>query len=499
MLKLLLACTLLAVATISTAQPLSPGATIQTVTLPQRESPLIAIRVLFTVGSIHDPSGKEGLAALTARMVGAASTRRHSYKELLEALYPMASSINVSTDREVTVFVGEAHTETLDRYTALLAEVLLEPAFTESDLQRNREQLLAYLTSTLRSANDELLGLEVIQQEVFAGHPYGHSPAGTVVGLKSITLDDVKQFYAQHYTQSNILLGVAGGYPGNYVSRLQASLAKLAPGKPGLMPLPQPKVPQGRQFTLVEKKTDSVGIHFAHPLPVTRADADFYPLLVANSFLGEHRTFHGRLMNELRVLRGLNYGDYSYIEYWANPPATTNPTPNVPRRHQYFSVWVRPVVPANAAFALRNALFEVDRLVTRGMTQEEFDLTRQFVVNYSKLWAQTLSNRLGFHLDSRFYRTPYFIDEIDRQLAKLTVADVNRVAKKYLQSEHLRVVMVAAAAPDLKAMLQAGNATPMKYESQVPAAVSEADKTIQAIPIKAAGIAIVPVAHVFEK
>ena len=88
--------------------------------------------------------------------------------------------------------------------------------------------------------------------------------------------------------------------------------------------------------------------------------------MVAGSFLGEHRTMNGRLMQQLREKRGLNYGDYAYIEYWANPPFTSNPTPNVPRREQYFSVWIRPVVPVDAQFALRDALYEVQRLRDQG-------------------------------------------------------------------------------------------------------------------------------------
>ena len=70
-----------------------------------------------------------------------------------------------------------------------------------------------------------------------------------------------------------------------------------------------------------------MGIHFGYPLPITRADADYYPLMVANSFLGEHRTFNGRLMNELRGERGLNYGDYSYIEYWDSAAVHQQPDP----------------------------------------------------------------------------------------------------------------------------------------------------------------------------
>ena len=393
--------------------------TLDTVSLPG-DSPLVAIRLQFDAGSIYDPAGKEGLAALTARMVGSASTAELSYSELLDALYPMAAQIRQSTDREVTVIGGVVHRDTLARYTDLLLQAVLHPGFKDADLARHKSELEAYLTTTLRSSNDELLGLEALQDEIFAGHPYGHPPQGTVKSLEALTLDDVKRFYAQHYTRASLMLGVAGGYPAGYVEALTAKLAAALPaGEAGRMELPAPPKVEGRTFTLIEKDTGSVGIHLGYPLPFTRADADYYPMMVANSYLGEHRTMHGRLMQQLRGERGLNYGDYSYIEYWWVPPYTSTPSSGVPRREQYFSVWVRPVRPETAHFALRDALYEVGRLRDHGMTQAELDLTRGFLVNYSKLWAQTLDERLGFHMDSRYYGMPYYIDEIEKRLSGL--------------------------------------------------------------------------------
>jgi zinc protease len=289
--------------------------------------------------------------------------------------------------------------------------------------------LLAYLTTTLRSANDELLGLELIQETIFHDHPYGHAPAGTVQGLTAIALDDVRRFYRERYTQAAVILGVAGGYPERFPSDLRRRLQVLPRGAAQWVDLPAPPTPNGRRFTLIEKPAAATSIHFGYPLPIDRTDPDFYPLMVANSVLGEHRTFHGRLMQELRGKRGLNYGDYSYVEYWDNPPGTSNPLPGHPRRQQYFSVWVRPVVPANAQFALRAALYEVDRLVRDGISYAEFDLTRDFLVGYSKLWARSLDARLGFHMDSRFLRMPYFIDEVERRLKRLTLDDVNRASR----------------------------------------------------------------------
>ncbi|MGH9464763.1 MAG: M16 family metallopeptidase, partial [Thermoanaerobaculia bacterium] len=408
--------------------------------------------------------------------------------------------IDVATDREVTVIGGEVHRDVLEDYTRLLAEVVLSPGFAESDFTRHRQQLETYLTTTLRATNDELLGLEALQQSLFAGHPYGHAPAGTVAGLAAITLDDVRDFYRRHYTQANLMLGVAGGVPADYVAALQTTLGALPAGEAsGLTPLSAAPPLEGRRFTLIEKPTDSVGIHFGFPLPLTRADADYYALMVANSFLGEHRTFHGRLMQQLRGERGLNYGDYSYIEYYESPPFTNTPTPGVPRRQQYFSVWIRPVQPPTAHFALRAGLYEVDRLIERGLTAEEFDLTREFLLNYTKLWAQTLSERLGFSMDSRYLGMPYWIDEIERRLGTLTVEQVNAAIKKYLSTASYQAVIVTQGAAAFQAALEADAPSPMTYNSEKTAEVLAADKFIEARQVAPTEITIVPVATMFER
>jgi zinc protease len=476
----------------------APQPDIALVTLPSPESPLVSVRAMFRAGSILDPPGKEGLSALTALMVGASGTASREYSDLVNAFYPMAANVGVITDREVVVFSTQVHRDTLAAFTPLFEEVLLHPGFRKDDFTRNRDQLNAFLTTTLRSANDELLGLEMIQQVVFKEHPYGHSPAGTVAGLAAIALEDVQTFYREHYTRANLILGVGGGFEASYPARLQKALSALPPGTPERLPLPAPAPVKGRQFTLVDKQAESTGIHLGYPLPITRADKDFYALLVANSYLGEHRTFHGRLMQELRGKRGLNYGDYSYLEYWDNAPGTSTPPPNHPRRQQYFSIWVRPVVPANATFALRAAIAEVDRLISQGLTVEEFDLARDFLVSYSKLWARSLTDRLGFHMDSRFYGMPYFIDQVEQQLAGMTADTVNRAIRKYIQTENFQAVMITGNAPALREQLNDGRASLIEYASAVPAEVREADKALAILPIRPVNVRILPIREAFE-
>jgi zinc protease len=301
-----------------------------------------------------------------------------------------------------------------------------------------------------------------------------------VQGLKNITIADLKAFYTEHFTQANLVLGLGGGYPDAYLPALQQTLAGLPAGKPAAGPPAAPAPPKGRVVAILEKETASVGIHFGYPLAIRRGDPDFYALMVANSFLGEHRTMHGRLMNELR-------------------PGTNNPPPNVPRRQQYFSVWIRPVAPAHAQFALRTAIDEVDRLVARGMTPDEFTLTRDFLISYSKLWARSLRDRLGIALDSRFYAMPYFIDEVEQRLQKLTVEDVNRAIREHLQTANMHVVMVGANAAELKRTIEADRPSPMKYENPVPESVTQADARIQGLQVRPATVTIIPVGTLFEK
>src|SRR5215218_5477630 len=107
------------------SKPMNESSPFEVVALPSASSPLVAVRLQFNAGSIYDPPGKEGLASLTALMIGQAGTRKRSYTDLVEALYPMAASIGTNTDREVSLVTGLVHRDKLADYTALLKEALL--------------------------------------------------------------------------------------------------------------------------------------------------------------------------------------------------------------------------------------------------------------------------------------------------------------------------------------------------------------------------------------
>ena len=285
------------------------------VLLPVANDPTVSFSLWFKVGAQNDPAGKEGLAALTASMLTEAATKTHRYDEILDKLYPLASSYGAAPSMEMTVVNGRTHTDNLADFYPLLIDAVTAPAFKQEDLDRLKSRTLSFLENTLRFSSDEELGKAVLYNEIFADTPYGHLVAGTVESVKSITLDDVRGFYAKHFTRDNVVIGLGGGYQKSLLEKLRLDVRRLPAGTPAAVPAPQPKPLDGVSVTLVEKPATSTAISLGFPIGVVRGSKEWYALAIASSWLGEHRNSSGRLYQTIRERRGLTSGDYAYIEH----------------------------------------------------------------------------------------------------------------------------------------------------------------------------------------
>ncbi len=461
-----------------------PSKGIKIVLLEVPSDPTISFAVWFKVGSQNDPVGKEGLAALTASMLTEGSTQQNSYDQILEKLYPMAARYGSSVDKEMTVVNGRIHKDNLEKYYELFTQAIVSPAFKQEDFDRLKSNTVNYLEKTLRYANDEAFGKEVLYQWIFEGTSYGHPEAGLIESVKSIMLDDVKNFYQTYFTKDNVVIGIGGGFDKALVNRLEKDLASLPPGTPSTIAQPTPPPIDGLQATLIEKDTRSTAISFGFPLDVLRGDNDFYALWIANSWLGEHRNSSSHLYQVIREARGMNYGDYSYIECFPNGWRRQFPPANVGRRQQIFEIWIRPVQNEAAYFALRAAVREFQKLVDNGMTQENFDLTKKFLKKYYLHYAPTTEMRLGYELDDEFYEIPDHLKKLPEMLGKLTLTDVNAAIKKHWQYQNMKIAMITKNAESLKQALISDTPSPMKYATPKPAEVLEEDKVIEKYPLK---------------
>jgi zinc protease len=470
------------------------------VLLPNR-SPLISFRILFMTGSASDPKGKEGLASLTAAMLAEGGSRTKTYSEITDAMYPMATWFSWQVDKEMTVFSGTTHVDNLDKYYSLIREMLLDPGFREDDFARLKEEAINYLKNSLRGGNDEELGKEVLYTMIYPGtHPYGHQNMGAVGALEKLTLKDVRDFYQANFTRANLVIGLAGGYTEGFPKTVETDFAKLPQGKAGAVRINAPAQVPGTKIQIVQRETRSTGISLGFPINVTRADKDWPALAVAASYFGQHRSSNSYLYQRLREARGLNYGDYAYIEYFPRGMFQFQPDPNLGRRQQIFQIWIRPVEPLNGHFVLRAALYEYDRLLRDGMSKEAFESTREFLSKYVNVLTATQDAQLGYALDSRYYHIADFPAYMREQLAKLTLEDVNRAIKQYLKSDAMRIAIVTKDAAGLRDAITSNKPSPITYNAPKPKEITDEDKAIEAykIVVKPADVTIVPVDKVFQ-
>jgi zinc protease len=472
------------------------------VQLPVRDDPSVSFRIWFQAGSQDDPAGKEGLAALTAAMLAEGSTQRNRYEQILDLLFPLAGSYSASVSVEMTVISGRIHKDNLEQFYPLLAEAILLPAFHQEDLDRLKSQTLNYLENTLRYSSDEELGKAVLYDAILAGTPYGHIADGSIAAVRGITLDDVRKFYREHYTREKVVIGIGGGYGPATLDRLRADLGRLGSGRPPVVPPPEPGPIAGRRVVIVDKDAQATAISLGFPISVLRGSREWYALAVANSWLGEHRNSSSHLFQVIREARGLNYGDYSYIENFPHGGESQMPPQNVCRRRQIFEIWVRPVPNEARHFALRAAVRELKHLVDNGLTEAEFNLTRNFLKKYVLHYAPTAIDRLGYALDDRFYGIEgSHLEMFRRTMDELTLEEVNAAVRKHLQVENLQIAIVTKDAKGFKEALVADAPSPYKYPTPKPESVLDEDRQIGTFPLKirAEDVRIVPVGELFVK
>ncbi len=464
------------------------------------QSPLVSMRIQFLTGSMSDPNGKEGVASLTAAMIANGGSKNLTYDEIVAQFYPMAAGFGWQSDKEMTTFVGQTHVDNLPKYYALIRQMLLEPGFRAEDFSRLKQDHINFLKTGLREGNDEELGKERLYNIIYAGTPYENHSIGKVSSLEKLTLQDVKDFYAANYTQANLVVGLSGGFDQKFSGQMTADFAKLPKGERMTRKIDAPKLADGMKIDIVQRETRATAISMGFPMNVNRASKDYAALALVASYFGQHRSSNSYLYGRLRELRGLNYGDYAYIEYFPRGMFQFEPDPNLARSQQIFQIWIRPVEPQNGNFALRAALYEYDKLVKNGLDQQTFEETRDFLTKYVNILTQTKDAELGYALDSKFYGIPNYNEYMKTALSKLTLADVNQAIKSHLASNKMRVVLITKDAESLRNAIVNNTPAMISYAAPKPKEITDEDKIIftYPIPVKAADVVITPIDKVFE-
>lgn len=463
--------------------------------------PIINIRVAFATGSVDDPAGRGGLTALTANLMKEATADLDA-AALNDALFPLAAELNVQVDKEATVFIARIHRDHEQRFLAILRDVLTRPRFDDADFKRLRDEQLAFLQSTLRTGNDEALQREALELAIFPSGPYAHTPSGTVTGLQAITLDDVRAHKEAVFAVDRVVVGVSGGASPAFVDGLVAAVATLPARSAPRVTIPAPTTTtKANSLVIVDKPSAGTAISLGYALPsLDRAHPDYAAMKLAETWFGEHRNLIGHLFHSMREVRGLNYGDYAYVEHFVEEPGSTFERTNIPRQQQYFSMWIRPVEHKNRLFALKMTAWELQRFVDGGIPDDEsFKRVQDFVMGYWPGKEAEPMRALGYALDRVL--TPIPVDRAGLRAAvkALTRAQVNAAIARHLKKDGLRLVVVTEDAAGLKAAILDKTVATLTVNGASADVVSDnaAISTFD-LGLDAASISVVPPSAFFE-
>lgn len=423
------------------------------VTLDSR-APLITIRIMITHGSTSDPQGKEGLATLVSDSVTDGGFRRGNEivtkEKLAEMTIPWGSGARptVFSSSRTTTFFFTAPREVIGQYiTDVLRPMLTEPVFAAAEIDRLKNETLSRISS-LRSEDLEGLGLAAIDQYVLDGTGYAHHVLGRETTVPTITRDDVLRFYRDFYRPENAIIGISTTDEA-VVSQVRDAVRAMnrdATSASPSVPMPKPASFTGRHALVIEEpNAPAASVHVGFPIDVNRSSSDYWPLYVANVWLGTHRDSFGQLYQKIREERGYNYGDYSYIEYWTGRPNSLFQIFNQPREQQYFSLWVRPVKHEHAVHMAKAITYELDQMIRNGLTAEQVQEAKNKArVLYLNL-GETVPRLVAARVDDAFYgQQGGFLDSYIDAVNRVTPEQVNEAIRRHLSTANLKYVVVTS-------------------------------------------------------
>ncbi len=497
------------------------AAAIDVTELKMDDANKVVIMVRFRNGSVADPADKLGLTYATAQLMTQGGVGGKPYAEVQDTLFPWAAQYGVLVDKEVTTFMFQVPVDFVDDFTPIVRDVLLAPNFSEEDFTRVMKQQQNFVDQTIRASSDEDYSKMALEHLLFRGGNMAHMKQGNSATVANITLDDVKAHYRNAFTRNNVSLGVAGNYGPELLAKLKADLGELSNAAFEPVAPSKARSADGIEVEIIAKEgAFGSAIFTGAPLGITRADDGFAALMIANSWMGEHRKSYSRLYQKLREARSMNYGDYSYIEWYEAGGQNQLPPFGVPRSSNYWSIWIRPVQIASqlkaqyeeladievghAHFALRMAIKEFDQMIEKGMSEEDFEATKTFLRSYTKLYAQSPMAQLGWLMDSKFYGRENYLAELDALLDKATLDEVNAALRKHWQTQNLFVTIVTdtSEAQPLADALINNTPSPMSYSNLVAAGLSDEikaeDELVASYPLNVKKVTVIESANTFQ-
>jgi zinc protease len=389
--------------------------------VPYGTVPKVRVELAVLAGNAYDSAKQISLADLTGSLMREGTTTKTA-TQISQAAARMGGSLDVDVSVNAAEISGDVLSESGPEMVRLVADVVRNPKFPESELPRLKADSLRQLSIT--RSQPQQMALEKFRGTLYPDHPYGRI-FPTPEMLQGFTLSDVRSFYDANYGASRAHLYVAGKFDRSAMeAAIRDAFGGWKAGKPSALAAPKPK--SARAIYLVDRPgAVQSTILLGMPVP-DPSNPDYVPLSVVNTLLGGY--FSSRITANLRENKGYTYSPVSQLStryrdaYWAEAAdVTTNVT----------------------GPSLKEIFYEIDRLQAEPPSAAELKATQNYIAGVFVLQNSSRSGIINVLELVDLHGLPAdYLKTFVKRVYAVTPQDVQRLTQKYIQDDKATIVVV---------------------------------------------------------
>ena len=391
--------------------------------MPQNELPIVSMNLVLKTGTSNEPADLTGVASMTASLIDY-GTKDRSAIEIANQLQSIGASLGASSGWDSTSVSMQTLTRNLDQALDIYADVITGPTFPDDEVKTFRDRSIVALQQ--RKANANMIANIAYNKVLYGDHPYGRDDNEQTI--RAITRDALVEYYNNTFRPNNGVLIVVGNYnKASLTEKLEKAFGSWKSGDVEVRALPPTAPLEKTGIYLVDRPNSTQSVVSIGQVGLDRTNRDYFPVVVMNTILGSGIT--SRISMNLREDKGYTYGAGSSFAFrrGAGPFRAGGDMQTAVTKE-----------------SVQELLKEINGI--RGdipVTQRELDYNKQSIIRRYPSGFETIG-AISDQLENLvIYGLPdtYFNDYVSR-INAVSLEDVNRVAKKYLDPSKIAIVIV---------------------------------------------------------
>jgi zinc protease len=394
----------------------------------RHELPIVMATLLIKASPLQEDAQKSGTAYLTAKMLTEGTAKRKSL-DISSQIEYIGASLDASVNSDFTAVSLSVLKKDIETGFDIFSDIVIHPSFHTDELSR-RKALLAGALKKREEDPSYVAGRE-FSKKIFGPFPYARPVEGSVESIAGIVRDDAVRFYDSYYRPDNAVLVVVGDL--NKEELLRLLNRYFAPWKPAQMQAGEKDSAQQPRTVLKKPRIEVIDRDVAQANIVlgrngiSRGNPDYYAVQVMNYVLGGGG-FASRMMKTIRDEMGLTYGIFSLFSANLYPGA--------------FEVEVQ-TKNESAGLVIAETLKQISAMRSKGVTAEELRDAKDYLIGSFPRRLETSRKMADFLAAVEFYKLgDDYIERYKDYIEKVSVEDVLRVSRKYLNEEDMEIVVV---------------------------------------------------------